>query len=191
MPTSTAGSWIKRTVPLRKGTVPSPLSQSGFTLVELSLVILLIGLFSLLTVPIFAGWGEGSLKSSARRLAGTVKYLYNESALQKKEFRLVFDLEKGAYRARVLEPDGQLVDVEGTGRLRHLKGNVRFQDVAVAGRGKFASGEVTTVIHPVGWLEETVVHLKDRKDRTLTLRLMPFTGFTEIYEGYREFGKEL
>jgi general secretion pathway protein H len=50
---------------------------------------------------------------------------------------------------------------------------------------------VTTVIHPVGWLEETVIHLKDEKGRTLTLRLMPFTGSTEIYEGYREFEKNL
>jgi general secretion pathway protein H len=191
MPTSTAGSWIKGIVPLRKGTPPFPSSQDGFTLVELSLVVLLIGLFSLLTVPIFAGWGEGSLQSSARRLAGTVKYLYNESALQKKEFRLVFDLDKGAYRASVLEAGGRLEDVAGTGRLRQLRGDVRFQDVAVAGRGKFTSGEVTTVIHPVGWLEETIVHLKDGDGRTLTLRLMPFTGATEIYEGYREFEKRL
>jgi general secretion pathway protein H len=159
--------------------------------VELSLVVLLIGLFSLLTVPIFAGWGEGSSQSSARRLAGTVKYLYNESALQKREFRLVFDLEKGAYQAKVLEPDGQLAEVAGTGRRQQLKGEVRFQDIAVAGQGKFSSGEVTTVIHPVGWLEETVIHLKDEDGRTLTLRLMPFTGSTEIYEGYREFEKSL
>ena len=187
MPTSTAGNWSKRTVPLRKGTVPLPSSQGGFTLVELSLVVLLIGLFSLLTVPIFAGWGEGSLQSSARRLAGTVKYLYNESALQKLEFRLVFDLEKGAYEAKVLNLDGQLTQLTGTGRRQELKGNVRFQDVAVAGQGKFTSGEATTIIHPVGWLEETVIHLRDEKDRTMTLRLMPFTGSTEIYEGYREF----
>lgn len=180
MPTSTAGSWSK-------GAGPFPSPQDGFTLVELSLVVLIIGLFSLLTVPIFAGWGEGSLQSSARRLAGTVKYLYNESALQKQEFRLVFDLDKGTYRARVLEADGQLAEVGGIGRARQLKGEVRFQDVAVAGHGKFTSGEVTTVIHPVGWLEETVVHLKDEKGRALTLRLMPFTGSTEIYEGYREF----
>jgi general secretion pathway protein H len=189
MPTLTAGRSSKKpgAVSFRRARP----SQGGFTLVELSLVVLLIGLFGLLIVPIFAGWGEGSLQSSARRLAGTVKYLYNESALQKREFRLVFDLEKDAYQAKVLEPDGQLAEVAGTGRRQQLKGEVRFQDIAVAGQGKFSSGEVTTVIHPVGWLEETVIHLKDEKGRTLTLRLMPFTGSTEIYEGYREFEKNL
>jgi general secretion pathway protein H len=189
MPTLTAGRSSKKpgAVSFRRARP----SQGGFTLVELSLVVLLIGLFGLLIVPIFAGWGEGSLQSSARRLAGTVKYLYNESALQKREFRLVFDLEKDAYQAKVLELDGQLTELAGTGRRQQLKGEVRFQDIAVAGQGKFSSGEVTTVIHPVGWLEETVIHLKDEKGRTLTLRLMPFTGSTEIYEGYREFEKNL
>jgi len=171
--------------------VPVPSPQGGFTLVELSLVILIIGLFCLLTVPMFAGWGEGSLQSSARRLAGTVKYLYNESALRRQEFRLEFDLEKSAYQARVLEPGGELTEVEGTGRLQRLKGDVRFQDVDIVGQGKFTTGKVTTIIHPVGWLEETVIHLKDEDGRILTLRLMPFTGSTEIYEGYREFEKNL
>jgi general secretion pathway protein H len=159
--------------------------------VELAVVVLLIGLFCLLTVPIFSGWGESSLQSSARRLSGTVKYLYNESALQKQEFRLVFDLDKGAYLAKVLEADGQLSELAGVGRRGRLKGEVRFQDVEVAGQGKFSSGEVTAVIHPVGWMEETVIHLKDGDGRTLTLRLMPFTGATEIHEGYREFEKRL
>lgn len=186
MPMSTAGRLSKG-----PGTLPAASSQGGFTLLELALVVLLIGLFTLLTVPIFSGWGESSLQSSARRLTGTVKYLYNESALQKKEFRLVFDLDKSAYLAKVLEANGQLAEVDGVGNRGQLKGEVRFQDVAIAGHGKFSSGEVTTVIHPVGWLEETIIHLKDEDGRTLTLRLMPFTGSTEIYEGYREFEKSL
>lgn len=185
MPTSTAGRSNKGAGRFPYRFVAT--ANSGFTLVELSVVVLLIGLFSLLTVPMFAGWGEGSLQSSARRIAGTVKYLYNESALRKQEFQLIFDLDKGAYHAKVLEADGELVEVTGTGRPQQLKGEVRFQDVAVAGHGKFSSGEVTTVIHPVGWLEETIIHLQDEKKRTMTLRLMPFTGSTEIHEGYREF----
>jgi prepilin-type N-terminal cleavage/methylation domain-containing protein len=162
-------------------------SNAGFTLIELTVVVLLIALFSALVVPMLTGFGENGLDASARQLAGTVKYLYNESALTGRPYRLVFNLEEATFGARRLEADGELVEVSGTGRMQRLKGDVRFRDVAIAGRGTFSSGEVTAEILPIGWLEETVIHLDAGNDRMLTLRLMPFTGTTEIFEGYREF----
>jgi general secretion pathway protein H len=64
---------------------------------------------------------------------------------------------------------------------------VRFKDIAIPARGSFSRGEVTTEIQPVGWMEETVVHLEEEGGRTLTLRIMPYTGTTEVFDGYREF----
>jgi prepilin-type N-terminal cleavage/methylation domain-containing protein len=170
MPTSTAG----------KST------NGGFTLIELTIVILLIALFSALTVPLLSV-GDDGMRTSARRLIGTVKHLYNEAALKRTEYRLIFNIDEGTYRAQRLEANGELVDAEGLGRRRELKGVTRFQDVQVTGRGRWSSGEVTMAIHPGGWLEETVLHLHNGKGDVLTLRVMPFTGSTEIYEGYREF----
>lgn len=162
-------------------------SSAGFTLIELSIVLLLIAIFSALVVPMITGIGENGLDASARRLAGTVKYLYNESALTGRPYRLVFNLEESTFGAKRLEANGDLVEVFGTGRMQRLKKEVRFRDVNVTGRGQFTSGEVTTDILPVGWLEETVIHLDAGNDEVLTLRLMPFTGATEIFTGYREF----
>ncbi len=160
---------------------------SGFTLIELSLVILLIGLFSMLTVPMITGIGQDGLRASARRIAGTAKYFYNESVLTGREYRLVFDLEGRTFGAKALEDTGELVAETGIGRTRELARGARFQDIAVAGRGTFTTGEIIANIHPAGWLEETVIHLKNEDGDILTLRLMPFTGSTEMYDGYREF----
>lgn len=171
MPTSTAGKLSK---------------EAGFTLIELAVVVLIIALLSSLTLPLVTGFGENKLESSARRLAGTVKYLYNESALKRQEYRLVFNLDEGTYGAKILREDGELVPADGRWKEQKLKGDVRILDVDVVGREKFTSGEATTVFFPSGWLEETVVHLKE-DDRTMTVRLMPFTGTSEIYDGYREF----
>jgi general secretion pathway protein H len=99
----------------------------------------------------------------------------------------LFNIDEGSYQAKRLEKTGDLVDVAGPGKPRQLKGATRFRDVFIAGKGQSTSGEVTTEIHPVGWLEETVVHLDDGRGGELTLRIMPFTGATEIYDGYREF----
>ena len=59
--------------------------------------------------------------------------------------------------------------------------------MTIIGRGRSSSGTATVRILPVGWLEETVVHLEDRNSRQLTVRLMPLTGSSETYEGHREF----
>lgn len=168
-------------------TAGSSINSKGFTLVELAIVVLLIALFSALTVPMVTGVGENRLDSSARRLAGTVKYLYNEAALNGREYRLVFDIDKGTYQGKSLETDGDLAEKAGLGKKRLLKGDVQFEDVNILGRGRFSSGEISMGISPVGWMEETIVHLRDKRGRKLTLRMMPYTGTTKVYEGYRDF----
>ncbi len=175
---------------LRRGAGRLPAGSpaaAGFTLIELMVVIVLVGLFSALVVPLVTGVGQDGLKLSARRLAGTVKYLYNEAALTGRPHRLVFDLDAGTFGGRRLEVSGELVPLTGTGRDQDLRGGVRFRDVVVAGQGQSSSGRTFSSIQPVGWIDETVVHLKGGGDRELTLRLLPLTGTTEIYEGYREF----
>ncbi len=161
-------------------------NQHGFTLAELAVIVFIIALFAALAVPSLTGFGERDLSTAARRLAGTVKYLYNEAALEGLAHRVVFDIDKSGYAARRLEENGELVEVKGTGAGRSLPGDVRFKDIQVAGRGSFSSGTVTVEIFPVGWVEETVLHLIDNEEE-LTLRIAPLTGTTEVYEGYRDF----
>lgn len=167
----------------RAGNFPD---QRGFTLIELMVVVLLIGLFSYLATPLLSGPADAALASSSRRLAGTVKQLYNECALSGLEGRLVFNIERGTYAARLRERDGTLRPLPGVGKDGKLRGDTRFTAVAIAGRGSVSRGEVITEFSPAGWLPETVIHLQDG-ERQMTLRLLSFTGVTEVYEGYREF----
>jgi prepilin-type N-terminal cleavage/methylation domain-containing protein len=161
--------------------------RAGFTLVEIVVVMVLISLFMVFSVPLFSNIGTSSLGTSARRLSGTIKYLFNESAISGLEYRLIYDLDQGTYRAQVLEADGQLVDASDQGRQAALQGAVRFKDLQVPGRGKFSAGQVTTRVHPSGWVEETIIHLDDGVGTLLTLRVAPLTGTTEVFDGYREF----
>ena len=160
---------------------------AGFTLVELVVVMVLISLFMVFSIPLFSNIGTSSLGTSARRLSGTIKYLFNESALSGLEYRLVYDLDRGVYRAQILETNGELIDVFDQGREAALKGDVRFMDLQLPGRGKFTMGQITTRIHPSGWVEETIIHLDDGAGEMLTLRVSPLTGTTEVFDGYREF----
>lgn len=204
-PTSTAGNWIESTPglpaelsptvsakPCQPAARPLPRSRpsGGFTLVEIVVVVALISLFMVFSIPLFGNVGTSSLDSSARRLSGTIKYLYNEAALSGLQYRLIYDLDQGSYRAQILAADGRLVDAEDQGRQARLKGTVRFEDVQLPGRGKYSMGQVTARIDPSGWIEETIIHLDDGQGKKLTLRVMPLTGTTEIFQGYREFRTE-
>lgn len=160
---------------------------SGFTLIELTVVVLLLSVFLVISVPLFSRFGASNLGSSAKRLSGTIKYLFNESALTGLQYRLIYNLDQGTYRAQVLERDGELVEVSGPGRQTALAGKVRFRDLQVPGRGTFTAGEVTTLVHPSGWVEETVIHLIGDTGEILTLRVMPLSGTTEMLEGDRVF----
>lgn len=161
--------------------------RAGFTLVEIVVVMVLVSLFMVFSVPLFSDIGTSSLGTSARRLSGTIKYLFNESAISGLEYRLIYDLDQGTYHAQVLEADGQLVEAPDQGRQAALKGSVRFKDLQLPGRGKFSAGQVTTRFHPSGWVEETIIHLDDESGAMLTLRVTPLTGTTEVFDGYREF----
>jgi general secretion pathway protein H len=161
-------------------------TESGFTLIELTLVIALLGLLLGLVVPRLPAIGENRLDATARRIAGTVRHLYNEAALSGLEHRLAFDLDNNSIGGRLLEGDGELTTVSGSGRDHTLSSSVDIIDVSVPGRNKVTSGQIFSRIDPVGWIDETVIHLKSDK-RTLTLHLQPLTGGTDIYEGYREF----
>ena len=162
-------------------------NHNGFTLMELAIVILLISLFTIISIPLLSSGGKGDLKASTRRLAGTMKYMFNEAALSGQEHRLVFNLDDNRYRGEIIDADGSVGELEETPARAQLKEGISFTDIFLAGRGSFTSGEVTVRIHPSGWLEETVFHLSDENKNSLTLRVNPLTGSSEIFTGYREF----
>ena len=165
--------------------VRKPSGQAGFTLIELGVVVVLLALFAVFTIPLFSATGTSDLGYSARRLSGTIKYLFNESALTGREHRLIYNLDRGTYRARIVEADGEIVDLPGFGKETSLAGDVSFRDVQLPGRGTFTSGEVTVRIYPTGWVEETGVHFEGGSGDVLTLHVMPLTGTSEIFEGYK------
>lgn len=167
---------------LRAGTS----TENGFTLIELTLVIALLGLLLGLVIPRLPDISGSRLDATARRIAGTVRHLYNEAALSGLEHRLAFDLDKNSLGGRKLQRNGELVSITGSGRDHTLSSSVDIIDISVPGRNKITSGQISVRIFPVGWMEETVIHMQSDK-RKLTLHLQPLTGVTDIHEGYKVF----
>ena len=159
----------------------------GFTLLELAVVLLLIGLVLAIAMPRFSAFQGTELRSQARRLAARSHYLYQEAGAQKVLLRLNFDLNRSVYFVTRLDPFAARPafrrETGPAGGIVSMPAEVRLRDVWVEGGGLFHNGIVRSQFYPGGGADATVVHLRDRKGEVITLGIAPFDGSVTIIPG--------
>ncbi|MBI5298951.1 MAG: prepilin-type N-terminal cleavage/methylation domain-containing protein [Deltaproteobacteria bacterium] len=74
-----------------------PRSSSGFTLIELMVTLVIVGLIMGLAIGQVGKTLAWDFKSTTRRLSSTIRYLYNKSATEGVTLRLVFDLDEPSF----------------------------------------------------------------------------------------------
>ncbi len=166
----------------------------GFTLVELSVVLLIIGLLATVLIPNIGRLGGEDLRESARKLGGLIQYLYGLSAVDRKNFYLNIDLDENKYWVSVGKENLEEGTVE---MVRYsdefvrkeyaLPSGVKFEDIDTVDRGKVTDGKVVVTFYPEGFVDPVTIHLKNDNDDELTLMVLPLTGDFRVFDGYREF----
>jgi general secretion pathway protein H len=76
-------------------------ASGGFTLIEVMVVLLVIGLLAGLGVSGFRAVTKGDLRESTAHLSGAIRYLFDRASITGKYHRLVLDLSGGKYWAEV------------------------------------------------------------------------------------------
>ena len=163
------------------------LGKKGFTFIELTVVIVLIGLTLAIAVPRFRfAMLTDELRGTVRRMVGTVRTLRHEAIREQKIYVLHFDLESN----RLWTDSADMTDgerVEARERAFHLPRGVRVLDVWRKGHGKDVSGEAAIRFTKKGYVEQSVIHLGAEDGRQFTLVLSPFLGSIKVVEEYIEF----
>ena len=157
---------------------------NGFTLIELAMVIIVLGVMLSLVIPTFGEITGSDLRRSARHLTGMVRFLRDESEATKAVLRLRFDVSGGHYWAesltvtsdRTAEFKRMAAAVASEGS---LSGNTAFKSV-VAGSHP---DDPSILFTPDGWVEKAFIHLRDGSGKDFTLIVRPLTGDTELREG--------
>ncbi len=175
MPTSKAGISARR----------AGAGETGFTLLELMLVMVILGITAVMVFPKLSSFGAGDLKRTIRHLSGMIEHLAQEASSTKETYRLHYDLEEMAYWADMLQDNREFAEItDPLVKRRKLPKGIVFQDVITPRHGKIESGKAYTVLFPMG-VEKSTIHLK-KEDRIWTLAINPLTGRVKVSDRYVE-----
>ena len=162
-------------------------TQDGLTLVELSIVILLLSFILLFSIPRYGDvLGGQRLKSSGHLITGMVRYVYDQATAKKRIYRLNYNLKEGELWVTFLDDAGEFAeDLSALGRRRRLLAGIRFEDI-VTPTEKVKDGQTFTKFFPSGLVENAIVHLRTDDGAQLTVFIHPLSGRVTIEQGYRE-----
>ncbi len=150
-------------------------SKTGFTLFELLVVLLIIGLISSLSLPyLFGRMGRMNLKSAAKSIAASLRYARTLAASEKTQYLALFDFEKHSFS---IVSEKKTDDV----KVYHLPEGVRFQK-AKSGTESVQSGIFRIYFFPNGSASGGEVVLSDEKGRQYAIQVQFITGVTELKE---------
>ena len=177
-----------------KRVLPQPAS-AGFTLVELTLVILVIGIVGALVLPRFGGLLDRQhTRRTVNVLRGMVRQLHAKAALTKRIYRLTFDLEGQRVTVCYLGSASPTESGEAScvaESSREMRGyvmptGVQLLDVVLSSGKKVREGAAMTHFHPTGLAEPSVVHLRTPDDAHITLFIEALAGRVKVVHGYAE-----
>lgn len=160
--------------------------QSGFTLIEMVVVIVILSLAVILVFPRLPSTGATRLKSSARGMAAVIRYLGDRSVTTKTVYRLHFDLNDGSVSVAKLAGDAEVPPADPFFSRPILADGITVEDVEVPSLGKVATGDVTVAFGGDGLEEFLTVHLKGEKGAHMTVTAYPQGGKVAVEEGYQE-----
>jgi prepilin-type N-terminal cleavage/methylation domain-containing protein len=172
---------------VRSASHPRASETAGFTLLEITVVLFILGMLLTLVFPHIGGFRNARLKSEARKLAGRANLLYHTAAARKMVMRLSFDIDGNGYFVSRLDPYSPdpsfLPDIDARNAPVRLPQGVRLRDVTVEGIGTVSRGTASCLFYPSGFVDPTVVHLENDTGTVFTLRFDPLTGRVQIARG--------
>lgn len=163
--------------------------QSGFTLIEIAIVMAIIGMVMLLVIPRLPSSDQENLKISARTLASTLRYLQERAATTSSQSGYYLMFEPGTETVKIFEIGVDGNSKEPTDPLlqkSHIKEGITIADVRIPRLGKIVDGQVRVDVAVGGIRDFVTIHLRSGGGQFWTVMVFPSGGKVKAYEGYLE-----
>ena len=153
---------------------PNNLSNhKGFTLIELSVVVFLIGLMLLIAVPkVRDTMLNDGLETTVNRLIGMARELRSDAVRNQVDYVLHLDMDNDLIWAHSADMTPEARD-EIKKRAFNIPKEVNILDVYLFGKEKITDGEALIMFSKKDYMHPAVVHLA-QKDQRFTLVFEPF-----------------
>jgi prepilin-type N-terminal cleavage/methylation domain-containing protein len=157
--------------------------SSGFTLMELLVVIVLMGVILAFAVPSTRDVLTGdNLKKASRQLMGMEKKLRVEAVRDQMDYILCIDLPSSTYWVVASDITPEKQD-EIKKRPQHLPSGVVILDIVEENNKKQSKDEVRIKFGKKNICSPAVIHLAYEENR-MTMVINPFLGVTDVYDKY-------
>jgi len=161
--------------------------QAGFTLIEIAVVMVIIGMVLLLVLPRLPSSDQENLKISARTLSSTLRYVQERAATSRTGYYL--ELAPGTETVKIYEIGGDGSAKEPSDPLLQkspLKDGVIIADVRIPRLGKVSDGQLRLDIGMGGVRDFVTIHLRSTAGQFWTVMAFPSGGKVKAFEGYHE-----
>ena len=160
---------------------------SGFTLIELIVVISLISLMLLFTLPRLQDnpFLDDSKKSS-RWLIGKVQALKESAIREQKQYALHFDLDSGRIWNTNASMSPEDIESATFNSSYALPEDLRIIDIEYPQKGKIFSGRAEITFYKAGYTDKALIHMQEG-DTYLSFLIEPFLSQVQFFESYAGF----
>ncbi len=181
---------VKHRPPIDPDAIPADRdgsSKAGYTLIEITVVLVIICMIMLLVLPRLPSSDQENLKISARTLASTLRYIQERAATSQTGYHLF--LSPGTDVIKIYENGADGSDKEPSDPLLQksaLKEGIIVADVRIHRLGKIKEGQLRLDVGVAGVRDFITIHLRSADGQFWTVMAFPSGGKVKAFEGYRE-----
>lgn len=172
----------------RHGLKAAPPTQSGFTLLEIVLVMAVIALFIGLTLPRLPDVSGARLQKAARKVSMAMQAARMRAVTLRRYYRLEVDVDANQILLSYFGPEGTFIRDDEVPVLQIEDTDI--VDMITSTRDRTKEGIGWIHISPRGFMEPSMVHLRDARGRDLTVSPSPAGGRVRVLDGYVELGSD-
>lgn len=161
--------------------------SSGFTLVELIVVLMLISMMFSVTLPRLQGTlFSGGTKQVFRSIILKIKALKENAVIEQRTYTLHVDLDNDSLWISHEAMTEEELSRERENRLS-LSGDLMIVDVEYPGAGAVTQGETEIGFYRKGYSDNAIIHISEGGDEYTSFFIESFLPAIKLINGYFRF----